>query len=293
MYTKLYFTLLLNVVCLIGSKAQDMDSLLNSVTTPKINYTTATFKSTHVLNGQSIERMMEGQLDVRIHHRFGTLNSGAYGLYGIDQSTVFLGLDYGIKDWIMVGIGHTPYEKTYTGYTKFSILRQSIGEKNMPVSLSLFWGTDIVTLKWTDPNRTNYNSSRLSYITQVLVARKFNDNFSLQLSPTYIHKNLVAEAIDPNDVYALGIGGRYKLSRRISVNAEYFYNVHPNLAGKTYNPNSLSFGFDIETGGHVFQIMLTNSQLMTERGFIDGTTGTWKNGDIHLGFNISRVFTLY
>jgi hypothetical protein len=270
----------------------DLMNLLNDNTPKEINYTTATFKSTRILNGHSVEKMPPGQLDFRISHRFGTINSGAYNFYGLDQSNVHFSLEYGIFKWLMIGVGRGTYEKTFDGFTKFTILRQSSGEKVMPVSLSAFSSVALNTLKWTDPSRTNYYSSRLSYAAQILVARKINQSFSVQLTPTYVHRNLVATEIDPNDLFALGAGGRVKLTKRISLNAEYFFLANPRsyMSQPVYNP--LSVGFDIETGGHVFQLFFTNSLAMIEKGFIGETTGQWKHGDIHFGFNISRVFTL-
>jgi len=272
---------------------EDLMNLLNQNTTPETNFTTATFKSTRIMNGHSIERMPPGQLDFRISHRFGTLNSGAYNLWGLDQSNVHFSLEYGILPWMMVGVGRGTYEKTFDGFTKFTILKQSTGAKVMPVSLSLFTSAALKAVKWADPLAQNYFSSRLSYTAQLLVARKISPSFSFQLTPTYIHRNLVATELDPNDLYAMGAGGRVKLSKRISLNAEYYYLINADkkyMSQPVYNP--LSVGFDIETGGHVFQIILTNSVAMIEKGFIGETTGQWKHGDIHLGFNISRVFTL-
>ena len=271
----------------------DLMNLLNQNTTPEINFTTATFKSTRIMNGHSIERMPPGQLDFRISHRFGTLNSGAYNLWGLDQSNIHFSLEYGILKWMMIGVGRGTYEKTFDGFTKFSILRQSTGARVMPVSLSLFTSAALKSVKWSDPTRTNYFSSRLSYTTQVLIARKISQGFSFQLTPSYVHRNLVATELDPNDLYAFGAGGRMKLSKRISLNAEYYYLVNADnkyMSQPVYNP--LSLGIDIETGGHVFQLIFTNSQAMIEKGFIGETTGSWKHGDIHFGFNISRVFTL-
>jgi len=270
----------------------DLMNLLNENTPPEINYTTATFKSTRILNGQSVEKMPPGQLDFRISHRFGTLNSGAYNLYGLDQSNVHFGLEYGIFNWLMVGVGRGTYEKTFDGFTKFTVLRQSTGAKEMPVSVSVFSSVALNSMKWTDQTRTNYFSSRFSYVGQILIARKINQSFSFQLTPTYVHRNLVATEIDPNDLWSLGAGGRMKLSKRISLNAEYYYLVNPKnyMSQQIYNP--LSLGVDIETGGHVFQLFFTNSLAMIEKGFIGETTGSWKKGDIHFGFNISRVFTL-
>jgi hypothetical protein len=277
----------------VGIFAQDdLMNLLDQNAPKEINYTTATFKSTRIINGHSIERMPPGQLDFRISHRFGTLNSGAYNLYGLDQSNVHFSLEYGILNWLMVGVGRGTYEKTFDGFTKFTLLRQSSGAKIMPVSVSLFTSVALNSLKWSDAARTNYFSSRLSYVGQILVARKINQSFSVQLTPSYVHRNMVATELDPNDLWAMGAGGRMKLSKRISLNAEYYYLANPRtyMSQPVYNP--LSVGVDIETGGHVFQLLFTNSLAMIDKGFIGETSGRWSKGDIHFGFNISRVFTL-
>jgi len=270
----------------------DLLDLLDKDASPEINYATATFKSTRIMNGHSIERMPPGQLDFRISHRFGKINSGAYEFFGLDQSSVHFSLEYGIFKWLMAGIGRGSYEKTFDGFAKFTILRQSSGAKVMPFSVSAMSSVALTSVKWPDPDRTNYFSSRFSYVHQVLIARKINQALSFQLAPTFVHRNLVATEFDPNDLFALGAGGRIKLTKRISFNAEYYYLFNPGsyMSLKVYNP--LSLGFDIETGGHVFQLIFTNSQAMIEKGFIGETTGNWGKGDIHFGFNISRVFTL-
>ena len=289
---RLSLIFLLSLVTLGIFAQDDLMNIINQDSTKEINYTSATFKSTRVLNGHSIERMVQGQLDVRISHRFGTLNSGGYNFFGLDQSNIHLGLEYGILNWLMVGVGRSEYEKTYDGFAKFSILRQSSGAKNMPVSLSVVTSAALRTLKFTDQSRTNYFTSRLAYVAQILVARKISEGFSVQLTPSYVHRNLVPTELDPNDVFALGAGARLKLTKRISLNGEYYYIANPKtyMSQQIYNP--LSVGFDIETGGHVFQLFFTNSLGMTEKQFIGATTGQWKKGDIHFGFNISRVFTL-
>jgi hypothetical protein len=277
----------------LGIFAQDdLMNILNQNTPSETNYTTATFKSTRIMNGHSIEKMPAGQLDVRISHRFGTLNSGGYNFFGLDQSNIHLGLEYGITNWLMIGVGRSEFEKTFDGFAKFSILRQSTGAKEMPVSVSVLTSVALKTLKFPDQTRTNYYTSRLAYVGQVLVARKINEIFSVQLTPSYVHRNLVATELDPNDIWALGAGARLKVTKRISLNGEYYAIANPKtyLSQQIYSP--LSVGFDIETGGHVFQLFFTNSLGMTEKQFIGGTTGQWKKGDIHFGFNISRVFTL-
>jgi hypothetical protein len=192
----------------------------------------------------------------------------------------------------MIGVGRGTYEKIFDGFSKFTLLRQSSGERVIPVSVSVMTSVALKSLKWTDQSRTNYFSSRLSYVGQLLVARKISQGFSIQLMPTYVHRNLVATELDPNDLYAIGAGGRMKLTKRLSLNAEYYYLANPKayMSQNVYDP--LSIGIDIETGGHVFQLIFTNSVAMIEKGFIGETTGSWAKGDIHFGFNISRVFTL-
>lgn len=290
--SRLSLTLFLSLIPFSVFAQDDLMDLLNKNAPAEINYTTATFKSTRIMNGHSIQRMPPGQLDFRISHRFGRLNSGAYELWGLDQANIHFSLEYGILKWLMIGVGRGTYEKTYDGFAKFTILRQSTGAKEMPVSLSAFSSVAINSLKWTDPERTNYFSSRLSYVAQVLVARKFSPSLSFQLTPSYVHRNMVSTELDPNDLFAIGAGGRMKLSKRVSFNAEYYLLVNPKdyMSQQIYNP--LSVGVDIETGGHVFQIILTNSVAMIEKGFIGETTGSWSKGDVHLGFNISRVFNL-
>jgi hypothetical protein len=277
---------------LVLTAQDDLMDLLGDPADQDVSFATATFKSTRIMNGHSIERMAPGQLDFRISHRFGRINSGAYEFWGLDQANIRLGLEYGITKWLMVGVGRGTYEKTFDGFAKFSVLRQSAGAKEMPVSLSVFTSAAIRSLKWPDENRENYFSSRLSYVGQVLIARKFSQSLSFQLTPSYVHRNLVSTELDDNDLWSIGAGGRVKLTKRISFNAEYYYLLNPTdyFSQAVYNP--LSLGFDVETGGHVFQIIVTNSVAMIEKGFIGETTGQWSNGDIHLGFNISRVFNL-
>jgi hypothetical protein len=229
-------------------------------------------------------------MDFRISHRFGFLNTGAYNLFGLDQALMRFGLEYGVTDRLMVGVGRSNVNKAYDSFLKYKILRQGSGRRNMPISVSYFASAVCNTVHWTDPTRDNYFSSRMQYTHQLLIARKFNNDLSLQLTPTLVHKNLVPTLQDKNDILAVGFGGRYKLTQRFSVNGEYIY-VLPNQITSEYY-NSLSLGVDLETGGHVFQLHLTNSTSMLEPGFITESVGQWKNGGIHFGFNVSRVFTV-
>jgi opacity protein-like surface antigen len=284
------------VTCLINTttvRSQEVGSLLDLLDDEEetINYTTASFKANRVINLHSLENTARGVLDFRINHRFGFLNTGLYELFGLDRASVRLGFDLGVTDNFQIGIGRSGFEKTLDGYMKYRILRQSSGKKNMPITLSILATGGIRTERWSRIDVEYPFYARLNYAFQAIVGRKFSENFSLQLSPTIVHRNLVRTRAEANTVMALGTGFRYKLTKRVTFNGEYIY-VLPNQLADGFN-NSLSIGFDIETGGHVFQLHFTNSTPMIEHAFITQTTGDWMQGGIHFGFNISRVFTLW
>jgi Membrane bound beta barrel domain (DUF5777) len=271
----------------------DLDKLLEEETkksqTKEPESIIATFKTTRISNGHSVEVLPAGVLDVKIQHRFGTINSGMKEFFGLDQAVIRLGLDYGINDKLMVGIGRTSYQKQVDGFLKYKMLQQKA--QGMPVTVtgvaSMMYRTDDYDagLPYV-PN----NTDRLSYAFQLLVARKFTEGISLQFMPTVVHYNIVPVSTDPNDIISLGMGGRFKLTPSTSFNIEYYYNLPGHKFEGT--KNSLAMGFDIETGGHVFQLVFTNGQGIAEKPFITETTGDFFKGDIHFGFNISRVFQL-
>ncbi len=283
---------LFSFICLFSgslwSQEDDLLSLLGEEET--IDYTNASFKTNRVINLHSLESTAKGVLDFKIGHRFGTLNGGFYELFGLDNASIRLGFDYGLSDALTIGVGRSGFQKTYDGFIKYKFLRQSTGKRNMPLTVGVLLTSAIQTLKWTDPDRDNFFSNRLYYTGQLIIGRKFNESFTLQLSPTLVHRNLVATNAEKNDVYALGTAARIKITKRLAVNAEYIYLLPDQVASGI--TNSLSVGVDIETGGHVFQLHLTNSTSMIEKGFIAETTNSWSDGGIHFGFNVSRVFTV-
>jgi len=294
---KIFFAFLLFALPLF-SFAQTGDDLLKDAGMDSgarpVQLVSATFKSTRVINSQSVETLGKGVLNFGILHRFGRLNSGAYELFGLDQSRIRFGFDYGVTDRLMIGVGRSSYHKDFDGCIKYKLLRQSSGAKNMPITLTYYASVQLRT----DTNRffpeyqydKDYFSSRLSYVHQLIIGRKFNSSFSFQLSPTLVHRNLVKLSGDKNDVFALGIGGRIKLNRRVSLNGDYVYVFRNGGLADTYN--SLNLGFDIETGGHVFQLHFTNSLGMNDRAFMTETDGRWNKGDVHWGFNITRAFSI-
>ncbi len=284
-----FVILLMSLIQINLSAQDDLLDILDEEVEEEVDYTAYTFKTTRIINGHSIEQMKKRQLDFRINHRFGEVNKGAYELWGLDNALINLCFEYGATDWLMVGVRRGTYQKTYDGSLKFRILRQSKGLKVMPVSVSYYTNMSINSLKVTDPNIEDIFVNRLAFAHQLLVARKFSEKISLQLSPSFVHRNLV-NADEENDVYAIGFGGRYKFARRVAFTFEYFYASHTADSEEFFNP--LSVGFDIETGGHIFQLFLTNSQPMVEKGFIAETKGSWADGGIYFGFNMSRVFAI-
>ncbi len=285
---------LVTLICLLSismcSIAQeDLLGELESSAPKEIEYALATFKGTRLINGQTIETKHKGELEFIFAHRFGPVNGGLYELYGLDQAYVRIGLEYGISDRLGVGIGRNSVDKTVDGFLRYKALRQAKG--GMPVTLTAFGNVAVKTSPKTEDAGYDITiEDRTSYTAQLLIARKFTPALSLQLMPSIVHKNTVDKTIENNDQFALGIGGRLKVSRSVALTSEYYYRF--NVPENNPYHNSLGFGIDIETGGHVFQIVLTNTRGLTERAFITETTGEFFDGNIHLGFNVTRTFQL-
>lgn len=269
----------------------DLMNLLEQETqdSTTIVYSEATFKGSRIINGHSVELRAPGVLEVLISHRFGRITGGFNEFFGLDDANTRLGLDFGILKNLNIGIGRSTLQKQYDGFIKYSIVRQQRGARNVPLT-AVFFTSIAINSTESPPDQDWSFANRTSYTYQLLLARKFSTNFSLQLTPTLVHKNLVDKPLDDNDLYALGIGARHKITRRMALTFEYFYTF--NLPEDEGLYNSLSIGVDIETGGHVFQLHLTNSQAMIEKGFITETSDDFFDGDIHIGFNISRVFNI-
>lgn len=275
-----------------SSAAFSQDSLLNmlddSMQTGNTSFPVqGTFKALHLINAQTIESPAKKDLNFIIMHRFGQLNEGAYAFFGLDNAYIRLGLDYGITDRFAIGIGRSSLEKTFDGYLKYKLLQQQ--DKNMPVSVSIMGALTNYTLRVPDKKFLNAKF-RTTYVTQMMIARKFSSALSLQVSPTWLHFNMVPTSRDKNDVFAAMLGGRLKFNKRMSISAEYNY-LLPKQVRSLDLTNSLSLGVDIETGGHVFQLVFSNSRGMIEPQYITRTNGEWTDGDIFFGFNVSRNFS--
>jgi hypothetical protein len=281
-------------ICLnaLGVFAQDdlMKELEQNQKTD-IDYAFQTFKGTRLVNGHTVETKAKGTLEFIFAHRFGAINGGLYEMFGLDDAYVRLGLDYGITDNLSASIGRNSVDKTMDGYLKYKLLRQSKGARSFPVTVTALGGTayKISPKKSAAPDGFQ-NVDRLAYIGQLLIARKFTPKFSMQIMPTIVHRNAVFQYMEKNDQIAIGMGGRIKVTKSVALTSEYYYRVGvPD--NNTYH-NTLGLGIDIETGGHVFQLVLTNTRGLTERAFITETEGDFGAGDIHLGFNVTRTFQL-
>lgn len=286
------------ICCLfaVGAAAQDstgLDRLMEmetqknaSVAPPPIP---PIFRATRVCNGHSVETLPAKILDIKIQHRFGYLSGGFKTFFGLDDANIRIGADYGITSKLMLGFGRASYDKQWDCYAKYKILTQGAGPQNTPVSLAIMGSAMIQSLSTPagQAKKTRFQD-RGYYAGQLLVARRFGKWLSLQVMPTIVHYNLVPLATDPNDILSVGSAASVRLSQHTSLVLEYYYNLPGHKFENT--KNALSVGLDIETGGHVFQLLLTNGHGISERHFIAGTTGDFFDGDIQLGFNVSRVF---
>lgn len=246
----------------------------------------AIFKATQIVNLPTVEQPGKKNLQFMIMHRFGKLNGGAYELFGLDNATIRFGLDYGLTNRLSVGIGRSSLDKTFDGSVKYAIAYQD--KEKMPVAISFYGLATTQTLKYTDKPYLDF-SYRTAYTSQLLIARKFSERLSLEVVPSWVHYNLVAAKADQNNIFLVSAGGRMKITKRMSINAEYNYITGNPLPSQDIH-SSLSMGLDLETGGHVFQLVFSNSQGMVGPAYLTQTNGTWKNGDIYFGFNITRAF---
>lgn len=278
-------------------KVQAQDDLLSMVSDGKKpkEFSTATFKSTRNVNFHTSEVVGRRSLDFRISHRFAALNSGTYNAWGLDGSAnIRLGLEYSPDGRFMFGIGRSSYEKMTDGFVKYRILRQTTDNRN-PISITWFSGAYCTFLKdpqkqVTGVDRYKYFEDRLSYVNELIFARKFSSRFSLQIAPVYVHYNLVDKLSDKNDLFLISGLTRFKFTQRIALTFEYAYRINKYSRTKYYD--SMGIGVDIETGGHVFSVHVVNSFGMCENQYFMYTNSAWNNIGIRLGFNISRVFVI-
>lgn len=255
----------------------------------------ATFKGTKIINNQSNEIPAKGVMQFMILHRFGSFNNDFfYNFFGLDNAQVRISLDYSPLSWLNVGIGRASLFKMYDAWYKAPIVHQL--QDGWPIGITLYGSANAIGTRWPNDGLERLPTDRLIFVHQVLFSHKSSEKFSILVAPALVHYNLRQTAQQPNSIAAVTLGGRYKLSKRIALNAEYSPMINRNLGwdGTQTTPftNALSIGLDIETGGHVFQLHITNSRGLSDPIWLTQTTGNWTDGEIYFGFNISRVFTI-
>jgi len=293
----------------------DLLSIVNEGNEKKHEKVFATFKTYKLGNAQTIETVKKKHLDFRISHRFGNvynsalepnaLNEAAHTYFGFDNaSDIRWSFDYGVTDNITIGIGRSRFRETYDGSLKWKILSQT-QDFHIPLSIALFADLGYTSVKSDQLYAgivKDFNTNdlhRFNYFTQLIIASKLTNWLSLELLPSYLHRNFIKQSInannkaeDTNGLFSLGFGARIKVTKRMCLIGDYFYNFSPYFQNNTSVYNPLALGFELETGGHVFSMFFTNSPALIENSFIPYTTDTWTKGQVKFGFCISRTFSL-
>jgi len=289
---------ILSLGTLLCYAQDDLMKTAQAESKPVDDVTLATFKATRLINQPTLECLGPRTLDFKISHRFGTINSGSYNAWGIDgPANLRLGLDYSYDGRLMIGIGRSSAaSKLYDAFLKYRLLRQKDNGK-MPVSVTLFTSIAYTaqedqTQSATGQDKYFYTTDRLSYAHEIIIGRKFSSKFSLQASGFLVHNNLVQNTGDKNDIYLLAGAARIKLTKSFSLTAEYAYRLNEYTTTPEKYDDSVGAGIEIETGGHVFQIFVTNSFSMSETEYLPFTSSVDNGGGLRVGFNISRVFHL-
>lgn len=276
--------LVISFLFVISASAQDdLLAELDSTQVDTNSDVSAVFKGLQIVTLQTTKMPAQKEFYFVVSHRFGTVKDGISEFFGLDMATTKIGGVYGITDWLSVSASRHTLLKVYEGGLKYRLARQN---DNFPFEIVGYNTIDINTFLEEENYPKLEFADRLSYITQVLISRKLSEKLSIELVPSFIHKNLYEPTIENDDQFSVGAGGRVKLTKRLSLNLEYVYNVDK----PDFYKNPLSVGVDIETGGHIFQLLFTNSQAMTEAGYLTQAAGDWGDGDFFFGFNLYRVF---
>lgn len=278
---KLFFTSILLLMLFTSQAQDDLLSELDTIGTK--SYEAPAFKGLQIVTLQSTKIPAANEFYFIVSHRFGSVKDGISEFFGLDMATTKIGGVYGINSWLSVSASRHTLLKMYEAAIKYRLASQG---EDFPLTIIGYNTVDVNTFLEEEDYPEIEFTDRLTYITQVLISRRISQRLSLQMVPVYIHKNLYNPEIENDNQFSLGTGGRMKLSKRLSLNAEYVYNFD----NPGFYKNPLSLGLDIETGGHIFQLLFTNSQPMIEAGYITNAAGDWADGDFYFGFNLYRVF---
>ncbi len=285
-------TIALLFVVFMAGQLQAQDDLLNqldSIKPTEKQVEMAAFKGLQVCSMQSTKLPIKGEWYFLVSHRFGDLKEGINNFFGLDNALTRIGGIYGVANWLSVGASRHTFNKTFELSTKYMLVSQKTD--GFPISIVGYNSMDINSSKFDKEEFPNFsNTNRLAYTSQLLISRKFNESVSFEINPIWVHKNLydAQPGTEKKDQMLIAGGGRCKLSKRISFNLEYAYRISEPEKEMYHNP--LTAGFDIETGGHVFQLVFSNSQAMNDVAYFTNGTGKWNGGSLYFGFNLYRVF---
>jgi hypothetical protein len=245
----------------------------------------STFKAIKIINNQSTKQASEKELYLYVSHRFGSINGGIKTLFGLDIANTKIELLYGLSNNLQIGFSRESLKKTYALNAKYNLTTQT---SKLPFTSSFYLSYNYNSSLNEDIYPNLNNSDRNFFFGQLLLSKSFNDKISLQLSPSYAKKGFTETIFEQEDNLILGVASSYRISNRLAFNIEY----SANLDRPEISPFSdvLSFGIDIETGGHVFQLLFSNTQTIDDVSVMTDAEGSWKNGEIYFGFNILRVF---
>lgn len=283
--------LLFLLITTFNVHAQDS---VNIIKKPKV-LVKKTFFAPRIINSSTTENIDQGQLNLLILHRMGRINSGAEQLFGLYQANSQFNFEYGVNKDLMIGLGSTTIDKIFLGFIKYKFISQSSGYKSFPLSIAGYSQIEMKSGNLNYPNNQYYFSSRLRYVFQLNISRKFSEKISLQLHPFIVHRNIVETTKDHNTVIGAGTAFRYKISRKVAIIGEGAYVFPKQIISKVNNrpiKPAISCGLDIFTGKHDIQVFVSNSIAMNESSVFTQTTEQWQNGEIHFGFNIGRLFRI-
>jgi hypothetical protein len=285
-----YLLSLLLVTFSIGY-ASAQDDLLNQLDTVKSKekeIEMSAFKGLQICNMQSTKLAAKGEWYMVVSHRFGDLTQGFDNFFGLDMAYTKIGGIYGLTNWLSIGASRQTHDKIYELTAKYKLANQETD--GFPVTIVGYNTMDVNSALKTSLYPHLQFTDRLAFTTQLLVSRKFSEKFSFELAPIYVHKNLYDDVLEQKDLFLVGAGARYKIAKRLSVNLEYAARVITVEGFTSPYHNPLSVGLDIETGGHVFQLVVSNSQPMNDVAYFANTSGDWNGGSIYFGFNMYRSF---
>ncbi|WP_241448760.1 DUF5777 family beta-barrel protein [Aquimarina pacifica] len=277
----------------ISGHAQNLLDALEKEYPDTPQYEMATFKTTRIALGHSIENRKKGVLEIRTTNRFWNLpNNQDSQSFFVDKVSSRIALEYGVSDRMTIGVGGTTFDGVFDGFLKYKLIRQRSDAKGSPLSVTLFQGGSYRSKRFGNINAFDEFYDKVALTSQVLIAHKFNPKFSVQLAPTFIHRGSTVFEEDPENQFALGIAARHKIGGHASIISEYYHVMNPLESIDTYN--AFALGVNWELSDVMLQFYMTNARSTVEDAFITQTTNNFnfKDGNFHFGFNATFILHL-